>query len=99
MALTVCVCRRWLAGKLAAMRHPGTRQPVCMLYGAHACMPVSSSSSSRSEPGQPLACFPGAVGQGPVVAFNLLRPDGSFVGYRCGVPAAFDKILFCPRAF
>ena len=24
----------------------------------------------------------GAVGQGPVVTFNLLRPDGSYVGYR-----------------
>lgn len=47
--------------------------------------PQSNSSAAR-------LCWKnvarGAAGQGPVVAFNLLRADGSFVGYRCaaGVP-------------
>ena len=52
------------------MRHAnGT--PFCLVYGAH------SLSSDQPSPGSP-----GAVGQGPVVTFNLLRLDGSYVGYR-----------------
>ena len=33
---------------------------------------------------RPAPLPPGVGGQGPVVTFNLLRADGSFVGYRCG---------------
>lgn len=35
--------------------------------------------------------LPGAVGQGPVVAFNLLRGCGSYVGYRWETPAYLSK--------
>jgi len=42
-----------------------------VLYGAHHL--------------QAGAQAPGAVGQGPVVTFNLLRHDGSFFGYRSAV--------------
>ena len=28
------------------------------------------------------AAVPGVTDQGPVVTFNMLRPDGQFVGYR-----------------
>ncbi|KAL3136431.1 hypothetical protein ABBQ38_005687 [Trebouxia sp. C0009 RCD-2024] len=54
---------------LPELRHAnGT--PLTLLYGAHNCLAQPSSGS------------PGAAGQGPVVTFNLLQPDGSYVGYR-----------------
>ena len=46
--------------------------PVCTLYGAHS-----------GGGGAAAAAAGGAVGQGAVLAFSVLRPDGSFVGYRC----------------
>lgn len=60
-------CFRWFAEQLVALRH-ADGAPLCVLYGAHHL--------------QPGAQAPGAVGQGPVVTFNLLRHDGSFFGYR-----------------
>ena len=60
-------CCRWFAERLVALRH-ADGAPLCVLYGAHHL--------------QPRAQAPGAVGQGPVVTFNLLRHDGSFFGYR-----------------
>ncbi|KAL0050843.1 hypothetical protein WJX82_008290 [Trebouxia sp. C0006] len=58
---------RWFAQRLVALRH-ADGAPLCVLYGAHHL--------------QPGAQAPGAVGQGPVVTFNMLRHDGSFFGYR-----------------
>jgi len=69
-------CFRWFAQRLVALRHADDA-PLCVLYGAHQL--------------QPGAQAPGAVGQGPVVTFNLLRHDGSFFGYRS---AAFE-LLCC----
>ena len=88
---------RWLAEKLAGMRHPGGSRAVCVLYGAHACIagaapkqaPETENGGAPKQAPPALQCFPGAVGQGPVVAFNVLRADGAYVGYRCarwGVP-------------
>jgi len=59
-----------------ALRH-ADGAPLCVLYGAH-----------RLQPG---AQAPGAVGQGPVVTFNLLCHDGSFFGYR----SAALELLCC----
>ena len=58
------------------LRHFNGR-PACTLYGAHpsACGPETTSGGS-------FECFSGAIGQGAVVAFNLQRADGSWVGYR-----------------
>ncbi|KAL0035704.1 hypothetical protein WJX79_009780 [Trebouxia sp. C0005] len=58
---------RWFAQRLAALRH-ADGAPLCVLYGAYHL--------------QSGAQAPGAVGQGPVVTFNLLRHDGSFFGCR-----------------
>lgn len=62
------------------MRH-SNGQPVCVLYGAHP--PHPESEQTQPHVGGGMQSLPGAAGQGPVIAFNLLRPDGSFVGYRC----------------
>lgn len=66
---TQVVTRLFVTG-LSELRHAnGT--PLCVLYGAH-----------HPTLDQPSLGSPGAAGQGPVVTFNLLRPDRSFVGYR-----------------
>ncbi len=70
-------CFRWFAQRLVALRH-ADGAPLCVLYGAHHL--------------QPGAQAPGAVGQGPVVTFNMLRHDGSFFGYRS---AAVCAVLCC----
>jgi hypothetical protein len=49
---------------------------VCILYGAHASAQGQAVSGGASK------CLQGAVGQGSIVAFNILRPDSSYVGYR-----------------
>ncbi len=61
------------------MRH-SSGQPVCMLYGAHAASSSAVPSAAKVSCGA--RCLEGAVGQGPVIAFNVFRPDGTFVGYR-----------------
>ena len=66
---------RKLALELQAMQHANGR-PLCVLYsGLGLSFPLSYRKDNA--PAQS-----GVVGQGPVVTFNLLRPDGSFVGYR-----------------
>ncbi|BDA46796.1 probable molybdenum cofactor sulfurase [Coccomyxa sp. Obi] len=70
---------RWLAERLASMRH-SNGQPVCVLYGAHAASSSAVPSAAKICCGT--RCLEGAVGQGPVIAFNVLRADGTFVGYR-----------------
>jgi molybdenum cofactor sulfurtransferase len=76
-----------LAGRLSALRHAGG-QAACILYGAHVLAEESAeedgppwSSGGALEPGGRL-WRRSISGQGPVVAFSLLRPDGTFVGYR-----------------
>lgn len=71
---------RWLADQLSGLRH-STSGPVCILYGAH----DSSGSHPQQESKFGISCLPGAVGQGSVVAFNVLRPNGSYVGYRYAI--------------
>ncbi|KAI3430783.1 hypothetical protein D9Q98_009195 [Chlorella vulgaris] len=61
-----------LAQQLTSLRH-WNGAPVCMLYGSYEAL-LQPQSAARQQPG--------VVGQGPVVAFNLLRADGSCVGYR-----------------
>ena len=82
---------RYLAEALHSLRHEnGT--PVCELYGAHGNKAVPSSAEiGKHQEGRPMdagkqrgsrLCLSGAAGQGPVVAFNLLRSCGAYVGYR-----------------
>ena len=69
---------RWLAQQMGDLKYPGG-QPVARLYGAHAGLLLSEAELTEEEASAvPL----GAVDQGPVVTFNLLRSDGSYVGYR-----------------
>lgn len=65
-----------LAARLAALRH-GNGRRVCMLYGAHRAGGAGEGESDDARAGRGVV-----VGQGPVVAFNVQRADGSFVGYR-----------------
>ena len=44
--------------------------------------PSDTLRTDGHSPGAVLEC-PGAVGQGPVVTFSVLQPDGSPTGYRC----------------
>ena len=77
---------RYLAGALHSLRHENG-SPVCELYGAHG----KGAETGKRQEGQAMdagkqqgsrLCLPGAAGQGPVVAFNLLRSCGAYVGYR-----------------
>eukprot|EP00850_Spirogloea_muscicola_P015730 SM000123S25842 [mRNA] locus=s123:199195:205729:+ [translate_table: standard] len=60
------VLTMYLGSKLAALRH-GNRKPVCVLYGSHDFQGDVDSLTKR---------------QGPIVTFNILRADGSWVGHR-----------------
>ena len=73
-----------LARQLCAMRHGSTGAPVCILYGAHHLWGVRQQQQKQeSEVAKADEVAPaGVVGQGPVVAFNVLRADGTYVGYR-----------------
>ena len=62
--------RRWLAEQLASLQH-ANKQPVARIYGAHRLQGTQAVHAASA----------GAVAQGPTVTFNLLRADGSFVGY------------------
>ena len=68
---------RWLADQLGRLKHP-EGQPVACLYGVYRAM----QEAERKEDEEDFSVPMGAVDQGPVVTFNLLRPDGSFVGFR-----------------
>lgn len=73
-----------LYGAHASMRsHPPPRAPPPQQQQQEATrrQPEQQQQQSGCEQGGREA-LAGVVGQGPVVAFNLLRPDGSFVGYR-----------------
>ena len=52
---------------------------------------VGARGDGDGEAGSADAVRFGIVGQGPTVAFNLLRADGSWVGYRC----ASELSRFC----
>ena len=52
---------------------------------------VGARRDGDGEAGSADAVRFGIVGQGPTVAFNLLRADGSWVGYRC----ASELSRFC----
>lgn len=69
--------RRYTVEQLQALRH-FNGQVVSVVYGAHDSPGVTGDTATDAQ-----QQVPGALGQGPVIAFNLLRPDGSFVGYRC----------------
>ena len=68
---------------------------VCELYGAHT--PSSASpmlkASEQRQPGN-MDCLPGAIGQGPIVAFNLFRSCDAYVGYRW-LPALSKPCICC----
>ena len=68
---------RWLADQLGRLRHP-KGQPVACLYGAYQARQEAQHQEDEEDFTVPM----GAADQGPVVTFNLLRPDGSFVGFR-----------------
>ena len=68
---------RWLADQLGKLKH-SKEQPAACLYGAYQAL----QEAQRSEDEEDFSVPMGAVAQGPVVTFNLLRPDGSFVGFR-----------------
>ncbi len=70
---------RYTAKHLAALRH-GSGAPVCVLYGAHQTAPSLAQARVGPVASKLRAA---AAGQGPVVAFNVIRDDGCFVGYRC----------------
>eukprot|EP00873_Tetraselmis_striata_P027755 jgi/Tetstr1/448019/TSEL_035320.t1 len=59
-----------LAAWLRGLRHPGTGSPAAVLYGWE-----DAARGSGDRGGW-------VTGQGPTVAFNLLRADGSYVGSR-----------------
>ena len=67
---------RHLAEALQGMRHDNGR-PLCVLYGAHKDVQAEAAVNGAQWSGTD-----GAVSQGPIVTFNLLRADGSFVGHR-----------------
>lgn len=99
-----------LACQLSSLRH-SNGAPVCVLYSAHAEAKQHAPPEAQQEPEvqqqqqheeqhsrqlQGSGAAPaGVVGQGPVVAFNLLRPDGSFVGYRWGAAGCEAPGLVC----
>ena len=74
-----CICR-YLAHALTSLRH-ANGIAVCELYGAHAMASVQQALH-ESEQLMGRERLPGAIGQGPVVAFNLFRTCGSYIGYR-----------------
>jgi len=74
-----CVCR-YLAQALTNLRH-ANGIAVCELYGAHAMASVQQALHEREQL-MGRERLPGAIGQGPVVAFNLFRSCGSYIGYR-----------------
>ena len=80
-----CICR-YLAQALTNLRH-ANGVAVCELYGAHAMASVQKALH-ESEQLAGRECLPAATGQGPVVAFNLFRSCGSYIGYRCAADLA-----------
>lgn len=81
--------RRYLAEALADLVH-ANGSAVCELYGAHA--PASGFRTEKeSKQHSSRRYLLGAVGQGPVVAFNLFRSCGAYVGYRWE-PGSFHSL-------
>lgn len=68
---------RWLAARLAALRH-SNGAPVVRLYGDW-CTELAAAVAAGRAPAAAAAA--GHADHGPTVAFNLLRADGSWVGY------------------
>lgn len=80
--LPVLGCR-FLVQKMHSLKH-GNGRPLVVVYGAHqvhmADLSEEFSAATLKHFGSVEAS--GAIGQGPVIAFNILRADGSFVGYK-----------------
>ncbi len=79
----------YLSQRMRALRHHNG-SPVVRLYGLHDTAPpavVDLKSDGKSNgptappPPPPLSVSALKHSQGPTVAFNVLKPDGSFVGY------------------
>lgn len=73
-----------LAQELGSLQHPSSQGQVCVLYGPwRAALAVAPSEGARLV--------------GPVVAFNVLRADGGFVGYReverCGMGSVLWEVF------
>jgi molybdenum cofactor sulfurtransferase len=68
--------------RLAALSH-GNGAAVCQLYGWDSTTETNAESPSEklSKATPSLSPSPSPSTHGSIVAFNLLRPDGSFVGY------------------
>ena len=60
----------YTANKMREMKHSNGRS-VCELYGRHCEVSLQEEEKFQFE-----------TGQGPVIAFNVLRSDSSYVGYR-----------------
>ena len=67
-----------LQGQVKQQQHPQQQHP----QQQHPQQ--QQQQQQQQQPPRPPPLPPGVAGQGPVVTFNLLRADGSFVGYRCG---------------
>ncbi|GBG70232.1 hypothetical protein CBR_g6363 [Chara braunii] len=63
---------RYAAAELKGLRH-GNGEKVCVLYGNHEA--YTNYGDCEKQEG-------GGYAQGPVIAFNVKRSDGSFVGKR-----------------
>jgi len=63
----------YTAHRMSAMRHHNGAK-VCELYGRH--------SFSEVEARSPQAQRTFEVGQGPIIAFNVVRSEGTYLGYR-----------------
>jgi molybdenum cofactor sulfurtransferase len=84
----------WLSQQLLQLRH-GNGRPVCVLYGRQA--ELTESGAAGEQQGGRLsqrARQEWLERQGPVVAFNLLQPDGSFAGCTGG---GAQLLHHCPR--
>ena len=66
----VCAITRYAAEKMGRMRHSNGGS-VCEVYGRHSGGAGEGGGGAGFE-----------SGQGPVIAFNIKRADGSYVGYR-----------------
>lgn len=82
-----CTLATWLVRRLAALRH-ANGAPVCELYGRwcrkllspSSCTATATTAQSGDHHYQSNSPHD-HPDHGPTVAFNLRRPDGSWVGY------------------
>lgn len=69
---------RWFVPRLSNLTHANSA-PLCVLYSGH---PDAISAPEHNNEQHSHQQHSQQHSQGPVVTFNVLRPDGSFFGYR-----------------